>query len=152
MHSTQVSYYSLSQQTSSDHNSDFPSHLLHSHLHLSAPYPVRRPTPPATSMQVVLRHSDPVWSEQVSYRINSGPMWSEQVSLTYNFEPVCLEFISSFGPVQPEFVQAVPSDSVQSELRPLACGTSGFRRSVTNTTSRTQGKVPSRSLMQTATT
>ena len=51
-----------------------------------------------------------------------------------------------------EFVQAVPPDSVQSELRPLACGTAGFRRSVTNTTSRTQGKVPSRLLTQTAAT
>ena len=58
----------------------------------------------------------------------------------------------SFGPVRPEFVQAVPSNSVQSELRPLACGTAGFRRSVTNTTSRTQGKVPSRLLTQTAAT
>ena len=93
-HSTRVSYYSLSQQTSSDHNSDFPSHLLHSHLRPSAPYLVRRPTPPATSMQVVPRHSDPVRLEQVLYRINSDPVWSEQVPLTYSLEPVCSEFIS----------------------------------------------------------
>ena len=45
-------------------------------------------------MQVAPHHSDPVWLEQVSYRINSDPVWSEQVPLMYNLKPVCLEFVS----------------------------------------------------------